>query len=240
MVDLLQLEKQFLLAHLREGDIAVDYTMGNGNDTLFLSRTVGPRGHVYAFDIQEAALRSTRARLTEAGAPENYTLIQASHHLVRQYVCEQVKAGVFNLGYLPGSGNKALTTLRETTLPAVEAAVDLLAPDGILLVAVYPGHEEGRLEGEMLAAYFATLNRYRLCASCFRILNSPTSPYFYLVEKKAEDGVSVQKAQSGPKAGKREVGDKKNREKRGKAELPRQTSAPQVPEPCERGKGIGV
>ena len=41
MVDLLQLEKQFLLAHLREGDIAVDYTMGNGNDTLFLSKAVG-------------------------------------------------------------------------------------------------------------------------------------------------------------------------------------------------------
>lgn len=186
MVDLLILEKQFILAHLGEGDVAVDFTMGNGNDTAFLSHTVGPTGRVYAFDIQEAALISTRAHLEEGGAPENYTLICASHHLVRDYVKEPIKAGMFNLGYLPGSGNKALTTLRKTTLPAVQAAIDLLAPDGILLVAIYPGHEEGRLEGEMLAEYFATLSRYQYCASRFNILNSPTSPYFYIIEKKGE------------------------------------------------------
>lgn len=187
MVDLLLLEKQFILAHLGAGDTAVDFTMGNGNDTEFLCRTVGERGHVYAFDIQESALTSTRARLTACGiTEENYTLICASHHRVKEFVTGPIKAGMFNLGYLPGSGNKALTTLRETTMPAVEAAIDLLAPDGVLLVAIYPGHEEGRLEGEMLAAYFATLNRFHLCASLFRILNSPTSPYFYVIEKKEE------------------------------------------------------
>ena len=189
MVDLLILEKQFILSHLGEGDVAVDFTMGNGNDTLFLSKTVGKEGRVYAFDIQPAALVSTRAHLEKEAAPENYTLICASHHLVREYVKEPIKAGMFNLGYLPGSGNKALTTMRETTLPAVEAAIDLLAPDGILLIAIYPGHEEGRLEGEMLAEYFATLNRYELCASRFNILNSPTSPYFFIIEKKGKKQV---------------------------------------------------
>ena len=74
--------------------------------------------------------------------------------------------------------------MRETTLPAVKAALSLLSPDGILLVAIYPGHEEGRLEGEMLGEYFATLDRRKLCASCFRIVNSPTSPYFYIVESR--------------------------------------------------------
>ncbi len=203
MVDLLILQKQFILAHLGEGDVAVDFTMGNGNDTLFLSRTVGETGHVYAFDVQEAALVSTRRHLEENGAPENYTLICASHHRVREFVDEPIKAGMFNLGYLPGGGNHALTTLRETTMPAVEAALDLLAPDGILLVAVYPGHEEGRLEGEMLAEYFATLSRYRLCASIFRILNSPTSPYFYIIEKKAEKQKDVTRvSQNGEKAAK--------------------------------------
>ena len=140
MVDLKELHKHFILQHIGEGDVCVDFTMGNGNDTLFLSRTVGESGRVYAFDIQEEALASTRARLEAEGAPENYTLICASHHLVRDYVKEPIKAGMFNLGYLPGSGNKALTTLRETTLPAVQAAIELLAPDGILLVAIYPGH----------------------------------------------------------------------------------------------------
>ncbi len=185
MVDLLALQKQFILAHLGQGDIAVDFTMGNGNDTLFLSKTVGEAGRVYAFDLQESALSSTRAHLIAHGAPENYTLICASHHRVAEFVAEPMKAGMFNLGYLPGSGSM-LTTLRKTTMPAVDAALSLLAPDGVLLVAVYPGHEEGRLEGEMLAEYFASLNRYTYCASRFQILNSPTAPYFFVVEKKEE------------------------------------------------------
>ena len=183
MVDLTGLHKHFILEHLGEGDVAVDFTMGNGNDTLFLSRTVGECGRVYAFDIQPEALTSTEAHLKSEGAPENYTLICASHHLVKEYVSEPIKAGMFNLGYLPRSGKKCVTTMRETTMAAVEAAIDLLLPDGVLIVAIYPGHEEGRLEGEMLREYFATLSRFRICASEFRILNSPTSPYFFLIEK---------------------------------------------------------
>ncbi len=183
MVDLTGLHKHFLLEHIGEGDTVVDFTMGNGNDTLFLSKTVGECGRVYAFDIQDGALISTRAHLESEGAPENYTLINASHHRVEEFVAEPIKAGIFNLGYLPRSGNKQVTTMRETTLPAVKAALRLLAPDGVLIVAIYPGHEEGALEGEMLREYFSTLSRFRICASEFRILNSPTSPYFFLLEK---------------------------------------------------------
>ena len=183
MVDLVGLHKHFILEHLREGEVAVDFTMGNGNDTLFLSKTVGESGRVYAFDIQEDALTSTRAHLIAEGAPENYTLICASHHRVKEFVREPIKAGMFNLGYLPRSGRKAVTTMRETTMPAVEAAIDLLLPDGVLIVAIYPGHEEGALEGEMLREYFSGLSKYKICPSEFKILNSPDSPYFFLIEK---------------------------------------------------------
>ncbi len=183
MVDLAGLHKHFILEHLGEGDTAVDFTMGNGGDTLFLSKTVGESGRVYAFDIQPLALESTGKFLKDNSAPENYQLICASHHRVKEFVKEPIKAGMFNLGYLPRSGNKSLYTMRETTMPAVEAAIDLLAPDGALIIAIYPGHEEGALEGEMLEEYFATLSRFKICASKFRILNSPTSPYFFLIEK---------------------------------------------------------
>ena len=63
MVDLVGLHKYFVMKHLKEGDTAVDFTMGNGNDTLFLSKAVGESGKVFAFDIQEDALISTRAHL---------------------------------------------------------------------------------------------------------------------------------------------------------------------------------
>ena len=67
MVDLLALQKYFILSHLHEGDVAVDFTMGNGHDTAFLSKTVGPTGRVTAFDIQPQALISTEATLKAEG-----------------------------------------------------------------------------------------------------------------------------------------------------------------------------
>ena len=136
MIDLLEMHKKFILRHLGEGDIAVDFTMGNGHDTEFLSKTVGESGHVYAFDIQESALESTSENLKRAGCPDNTTLVLDSHHNVKKYVDVPIKAGMFNLGYLPG-GDKRITTMRETTMPAIEAAIDLLDKDAVLVIAVY-------------------------------------------------------------------------------------------------------
>lgn len=184
MVDLLDLQKHFILSHLGEGDTAVDFTMGNGHDTAFLSRTVGARGSVTAFDIQPMALVRTEETLRAECCPPNYRLICASHDRAPEFVHTPIKAGMFNLGYMPGSGNKSLTTMRKTTLPAVENAVSMLGRDAILLVAVYPGHAEGAAEGEELQKYFATLSRYKMTVAQFRLLNSPTSPFFMICETK--------------------------------------------------------
>ena len=47
MVDLLSLQKQFILAHLREGDCAVDFTMGMtwGGDVVLKIRTKNLKGN---------------------------------------------------------------------------------------------------------------------------------------------------------------------------------------------------
>ena len=185
MIDLLDLQKHFILTHLGEGDVAVDFTMGNGHDTEFLSKTVGPQGHVFAFDVQEMALASTSENLRAAGCPDNYTLILDSHHNVKKYVDVPIKAGMFNLGYLPG-GDKSITTLRESTLKAVDAAIELLDDDGIILIAVYPGHDEGTVEGNLLHEKLSQISRFKLCISQFKIINSPTSPFFFIIESKAK------------------------------------------------------
>lgn len=70
---------RFIREQVQPGDICIDATMGNGNDTLLLSSLCGKDGHVFAFDIQEAALINTRKRLMEADAPQNYTLLLESH-----------------------------------------------------------------------------------------------------------------------------------------------------------------
>ena len=183
MLDLLSFQKTFILAHLKEGGIAVDYTMGNGHDTLFLSRTVGETGRVYAFDIQHNAVESSEKLLEKGEAPRNYTLICDSHHNVKKYVYEPVNAGMFNLGWLPG-GDKTITTKRETTLPAIQAALELMAPDGVLLIAVYPGHEEGEAEGQLIHDYLSSLDRRKYMCAFFKIVNSPSSPFFFVIESK--------------------------------------------------------
>ena len=183
MIDLLTLEKSFILPHLKEGATVVDYTMGNGHDTAYLSKAVGPNGRVFAFDIQPSALLSSAKTLKNGDCPANYRLICASHHRVKEFVHEPVKVGMFNLGYLPG-GDKRITTLRETTLAAVKAAIELMDSDAALLIAVYPGHEEGEIEGELLTEMFAEYSRFKYCIGKFRLCNSPTSPYFFIIETK--------------------------------------------------------
>lgn len=180
-VDLLDMHKYFILRHLKEGDVCVDYTMGNGHDTEFLSKAVGESGRVYAFDIQLAALNSTAANLEKAGCPDNYTLFCASHHRVKEFVHEKVKAGMFNLGYLPGS-DKKITTLRHTTLAAIDAAIELMDKDAIILIAVYPGHAEGDIEGQLVNERLSKLDRKLYTVACFKMVNSPTSPFFYIIE----------------------------------------------------------
>ena len=181
MIDLLTVEKEFISQHIRKGGVAADFTMGNGHDTLWLSRQVGEEGRVYAFDIQPAALEHTRALLESSDCPENYTLILDSHANAGEYIKERLCAGMFNLGYLPGS-DKKVTTMHETTLSAIDAAISMMDTDAIVLIAIYPGHAEGELEGRLVGEKLSKLDRHDYTVACFRMMNSPTSPYFYIVE----------------------------------------------------------
>lgn len=142
---------------LREGDVAVDATMGNGGDTAFLCKLVGETGHVYAFDVQQEALDRTAARLEEAGMRNRATLILAGHETMRNHVLVSPRVVMFNLGWLPGAEH-VVTTKTETTMQAAEAALDLVLPDGFVSICIYPGHEEGARELHALLNWAAGLD----------------------------------------------------------------------------------
>lgn len=182
MIDLLEVEKSLVTPHIVRSGTAVDFTMGNGHDTLWLSKAVGEDGKVFAFDIQQQALDSTEKLLCENNI-SNVKLILDSHANVKSYVSEPICVGMFNLGYLPG-GDKSITTKHESSIAAIIAGTELLAPNGALLIAVYPGHAEGTIEGNAVRELLSSYDRKKLCCSEFHIVNSPSSPFFYLVEKK--------------------------------------------------------
>ena len=145
-MQLLDAAKSFLYGKIKEDDTLVDFTMGNGHDTAYLCSLV-PFGKVYAFDIQKEALDNTAKLLDEKGYG-NAELILDSHANIAKYV-DHFKCGMFNLGYRPG-GDKKVTTLTESTLKAVTDGIELMEKGGVLVISVYPGHEEGTREGEAL------------------------------------------------------------------------------------------
>lgn len=182
MFQLLDIAKQFLnQANIPEDGVLGDFTMGNGHDTLYLCSLV-PHGKVYAFDVQPEAIENTRHRLAEAGVTTQAELILDSHANAVNYITEQIDAGMFNLGYRPG-GDKSRHTMRESTIPAVKNAIEMLKKGGILVISVYPGHEEGRLEGEMLLDMLAEYDKKFYCVSHFHLVNSPDASFVIAVEK---------------------------------------------------------
>ena len=177
------LAADYMIRTLREGDIAIDATMGNGHDTQFLCSLVGEGGHVYAFDVQQSAIDNTAARLAEAGVLQRATLILDGHQNMADYVKQPVRAVMFNLGWLPGAAH-AVTTKVETTIRAVDAAAQLLVPGGIMTICVYPGHEEGTREKHALLEWAAQLDDKRYDAMLKTYVNQPNDPPRMLAVRK--------------------------------------------------------
>lgn len=123
--------RHFMEEQVKPGDICIDATAGNGNDTLTLCRLAGENGKVYAFDIQKAALEKTGRRLEAEGLRAE--LILDGHEHMEKYVKEkgEVSCIVFNFGYLPG-GSHSLATRADTSIRAVEAGLSLLKKGGLM------------------------------------------------------------------------------------------------------------
>lgn len=170
---------------LHEGDRAVDATMGNGHDTLMLCNLVGDTGRVYAFDVQQQAVENTRQRLIASGVLKRAELFITGHEHMAALVPEGVRLVMFNLGWLPGS-DKTVRTQWATTEKAVEAALELLAPLGVCIIAIYPGHEEGEEERRQLMAFLSALKPQRFNVLHHRFLNAGEgAPECAVIQKQA-------------------------------------------------------
>lgn len=178
-----------VLERIRPGDTVVDATIGTGADTAFLCETVGEKGALYAFDIQQQALDRAAERIGRlSGVPHRLRLLLLSHADMREAIPPehhgQISAVMFNLGYLPG-GDKQIITRPESTIPALDAAVSLLKAGGIVTVVLYPGHEGGRGEADRVEQWAQELPDAEYQAIVYRFTNkSGIAPYVIAVEKR--------------------------------------------------------
>lgn len=174
----------FLCAEvLTPGDMAVDLTLGNGNDCLHLARCVQARttGGVLGFDIQHTALERSAALLAEhdflacihtddykdtpyantdpySDVTTGVHMFHSGHQFLDLHLKRAPKVILGNLGYLPGADH-CITTESRHILSAVKQGLEALLPKGRLILVVYPGHESGSEEAEALTQFFSDLSK---------------------------------------------------------------------------------
>ena len=153
-----QLCHAFLTARLAPGGLYVDATCGNGGDTAFLCGITAPEGKVIGFDVQEAAIASTRKHLEQLGVPAaRYELHCQSHADLLQIVQPgTADAVMFNFGWLPGADHAVFSTA-QSSIPALQAALEAVRPGGVVSAILYSGQVIGTDEKQTVLEYLRAL-----------------------------------------------------------------------------------
>lgn len=161
---------------IKHGDIVVDATCGNGNDTLMLSLLAKK---VIAFDVQKEAIENTE-KLLKDNKVNNVKLVHDSHQYFDKYLKNyngKISLILFNLGYLP-KGNKSITTNHKSTILAIKNGLKLLNKKGMILVTCYP-HEEGKKESNTILNY---LKKNKIEHKIYRNTDNVSAPFLIQIK----------------------------------------------------------
>ena len=162
---------------IKSGDITVDATCGNGNDTFILAKL---SKKVFSFDIQEKAIDNTSMLLNKNNV-KNVTLIKDTHEKIYEYLKKyenKISLVMFNLGYLPGSDKKIMTN-HKSTLTSIKESFKLLNKKGIILVTCYP-HTEGKKESMIIINY---LDKNNIKYNIYRNTDNINAPFLIEIKK---------------------------------------------------------
>lgn len=183
----LTMAQRWVSERVERGETVIDATAGGGVDTLMLAQLVGAKGSVLAFDIQQEALDKTARRMAAFEDQSKLATVQLicdSHANMKRYVEHSVAAIMFNLGYFPG-GDESIITQSHSTLEALEQALTLLRPGGIITCTLYPGHVGGDTEAELVEQWASALPHELAHCVLYRQPQRPHAPYLIGIERKA-------------------------------------------------------
>ncbi|AZB44050.1 methyltransferase domain-containing protein [Bacillus sp. FJAT-42376] len=173
--------RNLLSEAVQPGSIAVDATAGNGHDSVFLAALTGEEGHVFSFDIQQEAIDATRRNLEDKGLSNRVTLFHKGHEFAEELIPDEyhgnISGAVFNLGYLPG-GNKEIVTSPEGTIESIRQLFRMLKPEGIIVLVIYHGHPEGKLEKQSVLEFLQSLPQEEAHVMQYQFINQKNNPPF--------------------------------------------------------------
>lgn len=170
-----------LIESFPEGNF-VDATLGKGNDAYYIASHPSFNGHVYGFDVQDKAIQLSKKKFNNQ-YKRKVSFIHDSHAHVDQYLPATIHGAIFNLGYLPG-GDESITTLPESTLKSVHHLLELLEVHGQIILVVYWGHDNGKIEKEHLLNHLSSLNQYFYQVLTYQFINQINQPPFVIVIEK--------------------------------------------------------
>ena len=128
-------------------------------------------------DIQEAAIRETRAKV-----PSARFFMGCHSQLPEEAFSPNLKLITYNLGYLPGS-DKTLTTRLETTRKSLKMALNGIPIGGVVSITFYPGHSEGLREFHCLLPFLQDLDSKSFCVSTHSWINRNKAPILAFILK---------------------------------------------------------
>jgi SAM-dependent methyltransferase len=166
---------------LHPNDSVIDATCGNGKDALYLAELL-PQGVVIGIDISARAIQKSKETTSHLS---NVLLFHQSHESFPEVAyAKEIKLIVYNLGYLPGSGNKSETTETHVTLFSVKKSLSLVVEGGVVSITCYPGHPEGKKETIALLEYISALpqNEWNICRHEWP--NRRLAPSLLIIQKK--------------------------------------------------------
>jgi hypothetical protein len=173
---LTRLAAEWIAGAIGQAAIAIDATVGNGYDTLFLAHAVGPSGQVIGFDVQKAALKNASELLRFTGMIDRVRLILGCHSGIEDYLRNgrPVQVAMFNLGYLP-RGDRSIVTRAATTLAAIDGLLRHVSIGGRVTILSYRGHVTGPEEYDEIKRYLESARQF----------DSEIAPRLFLLEKRA-------------------------------------------------------
>ena len=177
-ISILNKAKQLMKNNLKEKDLVIDATIGNGNDSLFILNTI-TKGHLFGFDIQKEAINNTKKLLKNY---KNYTLYNKGHENIYKTLKKyknKISLIIFNLGYLP-NGNKNITTNYKTTIKALKESQKLLNNKGHIVITIYEGHPEGNKESIEIKKY---LKKENIIYEEYHNTDNKNAPYTINIKK---------------------------------------------------------
>ena len=179
----LGLSHKFMKENLKSGAFCIDGTAGRGRDTLFLAQIAGENGRVLAFDIQKEAVESTRL-LLEQNQIRNAQVHLCCHSKIDEFAQPNSVDGImFNIGWLPGGDHDTFSTSK-TSLIALEKALELLKPGGVMSLCLYYGKENGTEERDAILDLVKGWDQKRCSVLlCDFINRASCPPIAVLIEK---------------------------------------------------------